>query len=134
MCYIQPVCFIWGSLDSCDSFQVFPVRHNYICIKGLVENCEKQLYFSFFVVFTYVYANSLSPVRYWQILVSSLYIVFRLKRFHTCVFYKDTQFKVLLLGLGNVHIGKNLICPKPRILNELGRYNKYVGLNFISWT
>jgi hypothetical protein len=32
---------------------VFPARYNYSCTKGLVDNCEKQLYFGFFVVFSY---------------------------------------------------------------------------------
>jgi len=40
--------FYLGSYDSWNSGHVFPVRHNYICVKCFVENCEKQLYYSSF--------------------------------------------------------------------------------------
>lgn len=77
--------FYLGSYDSCNSDHVFPVRHNYICTKCLVENCEKQLYFSF-VVFGYMLLV-LVPLWFWQILIYSMHIVFHIRNFHTWVFY-----------------------------------------------
>jgi len=52
--------FYLGPYDSWNSGHVFPVRHSYICTKRLVENCEKQLYFSSFCCI-WLYVISLCP-------------------------------------------------------------------------
>jgi hypothetical protein len=52
--------FHLGSYDSWNSGHVFPVRYIYICIKCLVENCEKQLYFSSFCCI-WLYVIGLCP-------------------------------------------------------------------------
>jgi hypothetical protein len=101
--------FYLGSYDSCNSGHVFPVRHSYIFAKTVLLKLKSNYTAVRFVVFGYMLLVFI-PLRFWKILIYSIYIVFHIKNFHTWVFYMQnwcfgcfphTEFPMLLSWAGN---------------------------------